>query len=93
MSNFDEAEETLLEALNKVILLLLLNLFFKQTNEDPETFKEAMESLDNESWIQGIMEEMKSLKRNDIWQLIDLPRDAQTIGLKWVFTKKSLPLE
>ena len=43
--------------------------------------------------MQGMMEEMKSLKRNDTWQLVDLPRDARAIGSKWVFTKKSLPLE
>ena len=62
-------------------------------NEDLETFKKAMESLDNESWMQDIMEEIKSLKRNDTWQLMDLPKDARTIGSKLVFTKKSLPLE
>ena len=62
-------------------------------NEDLETFKEAMESPDNESWMQGMMEEMESLKRNDTWQLVDLPRDAQAISSKWVFTKKSLSLE
>ena len=62
-------------------------------NEDPETFKEAMESLDNESWMQDMMKEMESLKRNDTWQLMDLPRDARAIGSKWMFIKKSLPLE
>ena len=36
-------------------------------NEDPKTFKEAMESPDNESWMQGMMEEMESLRRNDTW--------------------------
>ena len=36
-------------------------------NEDPETFKKAMESLDNESWMQGMMEEIESLRRNDTW--------------------------
>ena len=62
-------------------------------NKDLETFKKVMESPDNKSWIQGMMEEMESLQRNDTWQLVDLPRDAQIIGSKWVFTKKSLPLE
>ena len=62
-------------------------------NENTKTFKEAMESPDNESWMQGMMEEMESLKRNDTWQLMNLPRDARAIGSKWVFTKKSLPLE
>ncbi|WP_374695590.1 hypothetical protein ACEW7V_00905 [Areca yellow leaf disease phytoplasma] len=40
-------------------------------NGDPETFKEAMESPDKESWMQGMMEEMKSLKKNKTWQLVD----------------------
>ena len=62
-------------------------------NGDPENFVEAMESPDKESWMQGMMEEMESLRRNQTWQLVDLPRDAHAIGSKWVFTKKSLPSE
>ena len=38
-----------------------------------------------------IEEEMKSLEKNRIWQLVDLPRDAQAIGSKWVFTRKEAP--
>ena len=44
-----------------------------------------MESPDKESWMQGMMEEMESLRRNQTWQLVDLPRDAHAIGSKWVF--------
>ena len=46
--------------MDEVILYALVTV-----NEDLETFKEAMESLDNESLMQGMMEEMKSLRRND----------------------------
>ena len=53
----------------------------------------SMESPDNESWMQGMMEGIESLKKNDTWQLVDLPRDAGAIGSKWMFTKKSLSLE
>ena len=51
-------------------------------NGDPDTFVEAMESLNRESWMQAMMEEMESLKKNRIWQLVDLPDGAQPIGSK-----------
>jgi len=33
-------------------------------NGDPETYKVAMERSDKESWKQGMMEEMESLRKN-----------------------------
>ena len=45
-------------------------------NNDPETFEEAMESFDRDSWMQAIMEEMESLRKNQTLQLVDLPEDA-----------------
>ena len=52
------------------------------TNGDPEIFEEAMESLDWESWMQTMMEEMESLRKNRTWQLVDLPEGARPIGSK-----------
>jgi len=31
---------------------------------------------------------MKSLNRNQIWTLVDLPKDSKAIGYRWVFRKK-----
>lgn len=42
------------------------------TNGDPESYKEAMKSLNHESWIQGLMEEMESLRMNKIWYLVEM---------------------
>ena len=46
--------------MNEVISYALVTV-----NEDLKTFKKIMESPDNESWMQVMMEEIESLKRND----------------------------
>ncbi|GKD42150.1 zinc finger, CCHC-type containing protein [Tanacetum coccineum] len=33
--------------------------------------------------------EMKSIKDNDIWELVELPPNAKTVGHKWLFKKKT----
>ncbi|KAJ9547196.1 hypothetical protein OSB04_019739 [Centaurea solstitialis] len=32
--------------------------------------------------------EMKSMKDNDVWDLVELPKDAKPIGYKWIFKTK-----
>ena len=51
-------------------------------SRDPETFEEAMDSPDRESWMQTMMKEMESLRKNRTWQLVDLPEGARPIGSK-----------
>ncbi|GJZ20801.1 retrotransposon protein, putative, ty1-copia subclass [Tanacetum coccineum] len=47
--------------------------------------------LDHESdkWLDAINEEMQSMKDNQVWRLIDLPPNAKTVGIKWLFKKKT----
>ena len=33
-------------------------------------------------------EEMQSLAKNKIWELVPLPRNVKLVGCKWVFIKK-----
>ena len=33
-------------------------------------------------------EEMISIKKNQTWKLVDLPKEKKTVGLKWVFKIK-----
>ena len=33
-------------------------------------------------------EEMESIKKNDTWDLIDLPKEKECIGVKWVYKTK-----
>lgn len=60
---------------------LLLNLI----NQEPRNFGEAQEL---EEWIKACEEEIQSIVKNGTWELVDLPRGAKAIGLKWVFKLK-----
>ena len=34
---------------------------------------------------------MKSLKENEVWEMVELPKDRKTVGSKWVYKLKSGP--
>ncbi|XP_066319340.1 uncharacterized mitochondrial protein AtMg00820-like [Miscanthus floridulus] len=36
----------------------------------------------------AILEEMKAIEKNEIWELVDLPPGCRPIGLKWVYKVK-----
>ena len=40
--------------------------------------------------MQTMIEEMESLRKNQTWQLVDLPEGARPIGSKWIFTRKKI---
>ena len=34
---------------------------------------------------------MESLKTNEVWDLVELPKDRKAVGIKWVYkTKRSV---
>ena len=59
--------------------------------EDPQTFKEAIESRDSLLWKEAIEDEMDSLLQNHTWELTDLPEGAKPISCKWIFKRKFCP--
>ena len=56
--------------------------------DDPINFHQAMESSNSQKWIDAMNEEMKSMKDNDVWDLISLSEDGKLIGCKWIFKTK-----
>jgi len=56
-------------------------------DDDPKSYKEAMQSLDRDKW-QSVMEsEMESMKINKVWTLVEASKDIRSIGCKWVYKK------
>ncbi|KAL4376447.1 hypothetical protein GQ457_02G008830 [Hibiscus cannabinus] len=49
------------------------------------SFEEAMR---DEKWQIAMDEEIEAIDRNNTWELTDLPKGSQPIGVKWVFKKK-----
>ncbi|GJY20843.1 zinc finger, CCHC-type containing protein [Tanacetum coccineum] len=40
-------------------------------------------------WLEAMNAEMKSMKDNQVWNLVDLPPNCKTIRSKWIFKKKT----
>ena len=50
--------------------------------DEPKSYREAFSSSASEKWKTAIIEEMKSMKKNQVWDLVDLPPGQKTIGNK-----------
>ncbi|CAI7874372.1 unnamed protein product [Closterium sp. NIES-53] len=56
---------------------------------EPATLKEALESSDAEEWKKAMESELKSIKENGTWELVELPEGRKAITSKWLFKIKS----
>jgi hypothetical protein len=45
-------------------------------------------TLFDSSWVNVMHEELENFERNQIWTLVEPPRDVNAIGTKWVFKNK-----
>ena len=65
------------------------NVIVSDTNDDdPMSFREAMDDPDKEKWQEAMNQEMESMYSNSVWELVDPPEDVRTIGCKWIYKKK-----
>ena len=59
-----------------------------RTSTEPTSVKEVMNSPNKEKWEDAMKDELKSLQKNDVWELVKLPNGRKTVGSKWVFKEK-----
>ena len=57
--------------------------------KDPVTIEDALTSPDKSKWRHAMEMEVKSLKENDVWELVELPKDRKAVGSKWVYKIKT----
>nr|GEU44580.1 putative ribonuclease H-like domain-containing protein [Tanacetum cinerariifolium] len=50
--------------------------------------KKVTQTLDDESWVEAMQEELLQFKLLNIWTLVDLPPRKRAIGPKWVYRNK-----
>ena len=62
-----------------------------RTGTEPTSVKEVMKSPNKEKWEDAMKDELKSLQKNDVWELVKLPNGRKTVGSKWVFKEKIGP--
>jgi len=41
--------------------------------EEPTSFQEAIDSSNHKEWMKAMRDEMDSMVRNKVWELVDLP--------------------
>ncbi|RVW42667.1 Retrovirus-related Pol polyprotein from transposon TNT 1-94 [Vitis vinifera] len=59
------------------------------TENDPETFSQAISCKESNLWYDAMKDEMNSMASNGVWNLVELPNGAKAIGCKWVFKTKN----
>jgi len=59
-----------------------------ELGKEPETVTEALCSTEKEQWRTAMQKEMDSIHSNDVWDLVELPKDRKAVGSKWVFKLK-----
>ncbi|GMP88605.1 hypothetical protein CsSME_00040528 [Camellia sinensis var. sinensis] len=47
--------------------------------DDPTSYNEAMSNSDAPQWLESMNEELDSIKKNDVWELTDLPNGRKAI--------------
>jgi transposase InsO family protein len=55
---------------------------------DPTTYEEAARKGE---WCKAMEEEIQAIEKNKTWELMELPKGKNVIGLKWVFKTKFGP--
>ena len=59
-----------------------------QDEDEPRNVTEALSGPDKENWTKVMEEEMESMRSNQVWELVDLPKGRKAIGNKWVLKIK-----
>lgn len=52
---------------------------------EPESFEKAQK---HEVWVKAMKDEIRMIEKNQTWELVDLPKDRDVIGVKWIFKTK-----
>eukprot|EP00253_Pinus_taeda_P006858 PITA_06858 len=54
--------------------------------DDPIHFEDAIK---DRKWIESMDKEINAIERNKTWDLVELPKGKEVIGVKWVYKTKS----
>lgn len=58
------------------------------TVEEPKTYRQAITSPRKKAWENAMNEELKSLEENNVFTIVERPRNRKVVGGKWVFKAK-----
>jgi hypothetical protein len=50
--------------------------------------EEALSGPNAQAWKQAMLDELRSIEENEVWQMAPVPLDREALGSKWVLTVK-----
>nr|GEX35373.1 retrotransposon protein, putative, Ty1-copia subclass [Tanacetum cinerariifolium] len=56
---------------------------------EPANYKAALLDPESDTWLNAMNVEMKSMKDNKVWDLVELSPYGKTFGSKWLFKQKT----
>nr|GEU90087.1 hypothetical protein [Tanacetum cinerariifolium] len=57
--------------------------------DEPPNYKAALVDHESDKCLEAMNTKMQSMKDNQVWILVELPSNGQTIRIKWLFKKKT----
>lgn len=60
-----------------------------KSQKEPVNIEDALKGPNKDKWKNVMKQEMKSLEENEIWDLVELPKNRKVVGSKWVYKLKS----
>ena len=58
---------------------------------EPTSVEEALSGQEAAKWKEAMQREMESIASNNVWTLVESPKDRKPISSKWVFKRKIGP--
>jgi len=62
-----------------------MDLMTELVETEPSSFKEAVKKP---VWVDAIMEEYKSIMKNNVWEVVPIPEKNSVVGSIWIFKVK-----
>ncbi|GKE47835.1 hypothetical protein Tco_1479093 [Tanacetum coccineum] len=75
-------------ALDRLCLNVQVEEHSLEDLKEPNNYKAALLDLKSDKWVDVMNIEMQSMKDNQVWCLVDLPPNCNTIRSKWFFQEK-----
>uniref|UniRef100_A0A1J3K4I8 Retrovirus-related Pol polyprotein from transposon TNT 1-94 n=2 Tax=Noccaea caerulescens TaxID=107243 RepID=A0A1J3K4I8_NOCCA len=56
--------------------------------KDPVSYSQAMKDVNCDKWIDASKDEIDSMVKNGVWDIVPLPEGHKAVGCKWIFKTK-----
>ncbi|KAG5874028.1 hypothetical protein JTB14_032004 [Gonioctena quinquepunctata] len=62
--------------------------FCKLDMDEPIPYEDAISGTEKEQWKKAIVEELESMEKNKVWDIVDVEIGQRVVGCRWAFEKK-----